>query len=209
MKFNAGQQYENPPAGSHIARCYSLIDLGTQIHPGFQGGPERASRDVRISFELPTEKMEGIYNPESKGKPFSVHLNCKQSLHLKSRLTAMLEGWRGKKFDKESVSSFDPKNLIGKPCRVALIENGDYINIDAISPLSKTDKCPKQVNASVYFSLDPEEFDRAVFDKLGERTREKIQKSPEWAALNSSAPGEEPQGDAPDQPQSDAGGEPF
>ena len=221
MKFNTGGQFEKAPSGLHIARCYAVIDLGTQVHPGYQGGPERAQRDVRISFELPNEKMEGKYNQDHAGKPFSVHLTCKQSLHPKARLTKMLEGWRGKKFDKESAASFDPKQLPGKPCRVSLVDDGDYTNIDSISPLSVsvdpktkkrvTESCPKQVNPSVFFSLEPDEFDAEVFAKLSDKTQEKIKRSPEWAKLNEGSPGEEPQADAPEGSDSVTGSddEPF
>lgn len=222
MKFNAGQQFENPPAGNHIARCYGLVDLGTQKHPGFQGGPERMSRDVRINFELPNEKMEGIYNPECKGRVFSVSTTVKQSLHPKARLTALLTGWRGKAFTKEDIEKFDPRGLLGKPCRLTLVQNdAGYINIESISPLGKIkdakgkavfEPCPKQVNKTVYFSLEPDEFDQKVFDALHEKTREKIMATPEWAALTEPAGAEAPQADAPpdvpehapdDQPPSD------
>lgn len=182
MKWNEGQQYENPPVGSHIARCYAVIDLGTQPH-SYQG-ETKLSRDVRISFELPTELMTGKYNPETKGKPFSVHITVKQSLHPKSKLRPLLEGWRGKKFTKEDLEKFEPKKLVGLSCRVALVENGDYINVSSISPLSKTDKCPKLVNKPLFISLEPDEFNSEAFATLGEKTKEKISSSPEFAELS-------------------------
>lgn len=208
MKFGVGQQYENPPAGSHIARCIALIDLGTQQHAGCQGREGWASRDVRITFELPSEKMTGIYNPEVMGKPFAVHVTVKQSLHASARLTKLLTGWRGRAFTKEEIEKFDPKNLLGKPCRISLIENGDYVNVDGISPLGKGEKCQAQVNGSVYFSLSSDEFKQDVFDKLGEKTREKIQKSPEWSALAGSSGDEGQEGPSEDVPHEQEDG-PF
>jgi len=196
MKFNAGTQYENPPAGSHIARCIGLIDMGTQVHKGFQGGEDWTSRDVRIVFELPGEKMTGKFNPEMKGKPFGASIVVKQSLHPSAKLRKLLEGWRGSKFTPEAIERFDPRNLLDKPARLTLIENGDFVNVDSISPLAKGDKCPKRINPLVFFSLDPEEFNQETFDKLSERLRAKIQKSPEWVALGNSS-GEDPQPDPP------------
>jgi len=194
-------QFEKVPAGNYLARCFAVIDLGTQLHKGFQGAEDRLQRDVRLSFELPTEKMEGIYDEKVKGKPFAVHANCKQSLHIKANLRKLLEGWRGKKFTAESIETFDPKKLVGLPCRLTLVENGDYTNIDSISPLSsvedkKTKKkvpesCPKQINPSMFFSLD--EFDPEVFKKLGKKTQEKIQLSPEYKIAIGGGGGEEPQ----------------
>lgn len=186
MKWQAEMQFEDPAPGSYIARIYSLVDLGTHQHGGSHGQPPWSQRDVRISFELPTELMTGKFNPENKGKPFNVHWNGKQSLHANAKLRKLLEGIRGKAFDNDSIAKFDPRNLIGCACRVTLIQsaNGQYINIDSASPLAKTDKCPKQVSPGVFFSLERDEFDQAVFEKLGEKTREKIQASPEFAALS-------------------------
>lgn len=182
MKWKEGSQFENAPAGSHLARCYALIDLGTQVH-SWQG-ETRTQRDVRLSFELPYAPMKGTYNAEVKGKPFSVHLTVKQSLHPKSTLRRYLEGWRGKKFDAQSVEEFNPKNLIGLPCRLSLIENGDYVNIDGIAPATKDEAkaMPKLINPSVFFALD-EDFSHDVFKQLHEKTREKIAQSPEYRQL--------------------------
>ena len=36
MKVKSSGEFELAPAGSHLARCYGLIDLGTQPH-AFQG----------------------------------------------------------------------------------------------------------------------------------------------------------------------------
>lgn len=181
MKWTEGQQFENPPSGSFIARCYSVIDLGTQQHT--YNGETWGSRDVRISFELPQELMTGKYKPEHKGKPFSVHLTVKQSLHAKSKLRPILESWRGRKFTSEEIAAYDPRKIVGVPCRVALVENGDYVNISSVSPLGKSEKCPKQVNASVFLSLEPGEFDFETFNGLSEKTQEKIEKSPEYQQL--------------------------
>ena len=95
----------------------------------------------------------------------------------------LLESWRGRKFTSEEIAAYDPKKMVGVPCRLALVENGDYVNISSISPLGKSEKCPKQVNAGVFFSLEPDEFDLDVFMALSEKTREKIAKSPEYMAL--------------------------
>lgn len=183
MKIPESQQFENPPVGSHIARCIGLIDLGTQQHKGFQGQPDWASRDVRISFELPNTKMTGCYNPERKGVPFGVSLTVKQSLHPSAKLRKLLKGWRGREFTKEEIAAFDLKTILGKPCMVSLVENGDYVNIDSIAAIPSGTKLPKQINPTTYFSLDPEEFDAKAFSQLSEKTQAKVKSSPEYQAL--------------------------
>lgn len=200
MKWKeSGTQFEKAPSGSHVARCYALVDLGTQPQRPFQGEERPPARMVRISFELPTEKMLGTFDEKAKGRPFSVHVTLKQSLHPKANLRRYLEGWRGKKFTPETIATFDPKKLIGLPCRLALVENGDYINVDSISPLGKDDvkKMPKAVNAPVFLSLEPEEFEQEMFNQLSEKTRAKIAASPEYKIFEGGATaGEEPQADA-------------
>lgn len=183
MKVREQGQFEAAPAGSHLARCYAVIDLGSQPH-SYQG-ESWTQRDVRISFELPTELMLGKYDEKAKGKPFSVHMSVKQSLHPKARLRAALKGWRGRDFTPEELKGFDLKNVLGKACRLNLVmsQDGQFTNIDSIAPLGKAEKCPKQVNASVYVSLDPDEFNAKMLDLVSDKTREKIMKSPEWQAL--------------------------
>lgn len=176
------KQYENPPAGSHLGRLVGLVDLGTQRH--VFGEDVNLSRDVRLTFELSNEKMQGVYDEKDRGKPFGVSRTVKQSLHAKATLRKLLEGWRGKKFSKEDIEKFDEKKLLGVAARLTLIENGEYVNLESIAPVGKTEKVPKQINPTVYFSLD--NFDEAVFNKLGKATQEKIAKSPEYAALKRS-----------------------
>ena len=167
MKWSGQKQYEQPPAGSHLARCVSIVDLGSQLHT-YQDKQEM-SRDVRITFELPSLLMEGKFDPKDKGRAHGVSRTVKMSLHPKATLRKLLEGWRGKKFaSKEEIDAFDPKKLIGHPARLTLVEDGDYVNLESISPINpKTDKVPKQIAKSTFFSLEPDEFDLEVFGSLG------------------------------------------
>lgn len=210
MKIPEGAKFENAPTGSHIARCIGLVDLGTQQHKGFQGQPDWASRDVRITFELPETKMTGIYHPDSKGRPFGASITVKQSLHVSAKLRKLLKGWRGRDFTKEELVAFDLKNILGKPCLLNLVENGDYVNIDSIAALPQGTKVPKQINPTTYFSLAPDEFDVKAFGALHEKTQAKIKASPEYEALFAGEQQPEPD-QLPDgpPPQNEDAGEPF
>ncbi len=176
-------QVEHPPVGSHIARCIALIDLGTQQHPGFKGGSPWAARDVRIGFELPNALMAGRYKPELKGKAFRVSTTVKQSLHPSAKLRKMLKSWKGRDFTKEELENFDPKQIVGRACRLTLVESNDFVNIDGVAPLSAGEKCPKQVYASTLLSLELDDFDQKVYDGLPEQLRNKIALSPEFKLL--------------------------
>lgn len=184
MRWSEGGKFENPEPGSHLARCYAVIDLGSQPHTW--GDEIKLSRDVRISFELPHSLMEGLYNAEMRGKPFTAHLTVKQSLHPAARLRKLLEGWRGKRFEAASIEAFNPSNLVGQCCRLSLIlSDSGYVNIDSIATAKKDEiaSMPAKFNAGVFFSLAPEEFSQRVFDGLSDKTKEKIKATPEWAYL--------------------------
>lgn len=183
MKWQQAAQRENPPSGTHVARCIGIIDLGTQ-QTTFEG-KTKSSRKVLIQWELPTCLMEGIYNPEHKGKPFAVSRRYTQSLATQATLRSDLESWRGRKFSPADLQSFDPKKLLGSACMLSMIEseNGEYVNVDGISPVPKGLDCPKATNPFKYLSLEPGEFDVAVFNNLGPKFQELITSSPEYQRL--------------------------
>lgn len=181
MRWREGGSFENPPAGAHLARCIGLIDIGTQPHSF--NNQSWTSRDVRIIWELPEVLMDGTYISDLKGKPFKVQTVMKQSLHPSAKLRKMVESWKGKKMTKDEVEKFDPKVMLGKACRLTLIENGDFVNVDGVSPLSKNDKCPKAINPLVFLSLESTEFDPKIYGALSEKLRQKIALSPEFHEL--------------------------
>ena len=81
--------YTPPPAGMHIARCYRLIDLGTQPK-SFQGKPTGEARKIMASWELLGEdRMDD-------GKPFTMSKSWFLSMHEKATLRKDLESWRGR-----------------------------------------------------------------------------------------------------------------
>lgn len=205
MLLKESGQFENPPAGSHIARCTAIIDLGTQQHS--YNNEVWTSRDVKIVWELPLERMTGKYHAESKGKVFQVSITVKQSLHPSAKLRKYLEGWRGKKFEKDDIAGgFDLKKLLGKTCRLTLIENGEYVNVTGISPIGKGEDCPKQINPSLYFSLAPEEFNAQILSSFSPKMQEKIKKSPEYGVLMGD---DSPGGFVPSEDGEEDNGEPF
>jgi hypothetical protein len=208
MNWNKAAQFEQPPSGSFIARCYQIIDIGTQPHINKHTGEKWAQRDVRIAFELPTELMTGKYKEEAKGRPFSCGVTVKQSLHPAAKLTKLLVGWKGAAMDDAAKQAFNPKTLLGKTCRLNLVEAGQYVNIDSISRLGKDDKCPVPINPPVFFSLDENEFDPAVLEALPESTRNKVKASPEYFNLTG-AGASEGEGAQADAPTGGDNGEPF
>ena len=174
-----GGDFEQPPIGTHVARCVKLIDIGTQENT-YEGKVTR-KRQVIIGWELPNELMtEGEY----AGKPFAVSRFYTASLGEKANLRKDLANWRGRDFTKEELAGFDIKNLLTKACLVSLTPNEKgRARVTSVIALPKGMGCPTQANPTFYLSLEPDEFDEKVFDSLSDRMKEMIRKSPEYAAI--------------------------
>lgn len=182
--------FELPPEGSHLAVCYRVIDLGTQKQDW--QGQTKLYRKVLLSWELPQEKMED-------GRPFAISQRYTLSSSEKAKLRKDLEAWRGKKFTPEDFgpNGFDIKNVLGKGCLLGIVHNQKddktYANIAAIMSLPKgTANGAQPQNELLYLSLDPNRFDRSIFEKLTDNLRETISSSPEYRELMGGPPPHEP-----------------
>ncbi len=175
---SGGGDFAPAPAGAHVARCYRIIDLGTQVKQW--QGQERKVKQVLLSWELPDAKI-----PDGKlaGEPFSISERFTANLSEKSKLRAVLEAWRGRQFTKEELDGFNLENILTKTCYLNIVHatnNGKtYANIASIMPVPNGLKPQGQINESVLFSLD--NFDPAVFNTLSKGLQETIKKSPEYA----------------------------
>lgn len=170
------------PAGSHPARCYSMIHIGT-IEETFNGEVKKRNK-VRISWELPTEQV--VFNEEKGEQPHAISREFTLSLHEKSTLRAFLESWRGKAFTDKEASSFDITKLLGVPCLLSITHraasNGNsYANINSVSMLPKGMDCPNQINPNQVLSYD--NFDLELFKSLPNFIKEKIKVSEEYQLL--------------------------
>jgi hypothetical protein len=177
-KDNGGGDYEQAPVGTHVARCVRLIDIGTQENE--YEGRKSSRRQVVIGWELPEELM---IKGESAGQPFLVTRFYTQSLNEKSTLRKDLITWRGRDFTPDELAGFDAQNILGVPCLVSITTNDQTgkSRVSGVMKLTKGIKPPKQVNPTLYFSLDPEEFDLSTYEGLSEGYKRMIEASPEFA----------------------------
>lgn len=180
LKDTGSGDFVQAPIGNHPARCIKIIDIGTQ--EGEYAGKAIFRRQIIVMWELPTETFD---NKEGKAVPFVVSKWYTASLSEKANLRADLVNWRGRPFTDEELMGFEVKNILGKACMVQVThsEKGKA-KVTAVSSVPKGFTVPDQVNESVYFSLERDEFDAEVFDTLGEFFQGKIKASPEWAALH-------------------------
>lgn len=183
-KDSGGGDYEQPPVGTHVARCVKLIDIGTQ--KGEYQGKATMKRQVIIGFELPNELMtEG----EAAGKPFTVSKFYTASLGEKANLRKDLANWRGRDFTVGELQGFDSKNILGKACMLSLTANeAGKTRITGVMALPKGTQVPPQVNPTVYLSLERDEFNREVFEALSDGYKKFITNSPEYQELLRPAP---------------------
>lgn len=170
--------YTPPPAGMHVARCYRLIDLGTQPK-SYQGQPKGEARKIMASWELLGEdRMQD-------GKPYTISKSWFLSMHEKAALRKDLESWRGKPFNDEEERSFDVSKLLGAYCLINVIqEQGNdgntYTKIGAITPLMKGMPKPEPVNKNTIF--DAGEPDMELFNTFSDKMKELINGCREWRA---------------------------
>lgn len=183
---SGGGNFKRVPAGVHIGRCFSLIDLGTQHSSGQYG--EKFQHKVRISWELFGEDENGeplTVDVDGKTMPLTISKSYTMSLHEKAGLRKDLAAWRGRDFTDEEARGFDVSKLIGAYCMVNVTtseSNGKtYSNVAGLTPLPAALKNakPAAVHENVLFNLD--EPDLKVFDSFHEKLQEAIKRSPEWA----------------------------
>lgn len=175
IKITKPQPQEQLEPGTYIARCYSMIHIGTTSFE-WQGQTKKSNK-VRISFELPTETK--VFKEGESAKPWSVSSEYTLSLHEKSKFRPILESWRGKKFTDEEMDNFDVTNLVGVPAMISVIHNDKgYAEIATISKLPKGTECPPQVNESQV--LDYDTFNEELFNKLPDFLKKKIESSDEY-----------------------------
>jgi hypothetical protein len=168
--------FELTPEGVYTARCYRIIDLGTQTTEYM--GESKQQHKVMISWELIGKDDERMKEGENKGKPFSIHKRYTVSLSDKANLRADLEAWRGKKFSTEELHGFDLSNVLGAYCTIQVVHSEDkkYANVNSIMAF-KGEK-PEPVNPDLVFDIDNP--DMQIYETLSENMKQTIAKAPEW-----------------------------
>ena len=174
------KEFKIAPAGLHMARLYSVIDLGHQATEW--AGETKIMHKVVLTWELHGEDDAGQPLKTDDGKPLIVSKRYTVSLGDQARLRQDVESWGNKKMTPEDRKKFDLRNLLDKFCMVNIThsEDGKYANISGLSPIPSAlrNAIPEGINPVVHFWLA--EFDQAKYDALPKYYREKITESSEW-----------------------------
>lgn len=172
------REFQIAPVGSHLARLYRIIDLGTQKSEYM--GQVKMLRKVKFFWELHGDELK------IDGKPLIQTRNYTLSLGEKASLRKDLESWRGKSFTDDELRGFDLKNLLDKWCMVTVQHrtagNGNtYADAVAVTPVPSIvlkAGLPQGVNPCVLFDL--QKFDQKTFDELSQGLKDQIMQSAEF-----------------------------
>jgi hypothetical protein len=186
---NNGVQRDPVPAGMHVARCYSIVEIGTVTQE--IKGTLKSLYKIQITWELPNIKK--VFTPEKGEQPLVISEDYNLSMYGQSNLRKMIESWRGKGFTDDEANKFDVSTLIGVPCMVNIINKPSadgqkvYSDITGVMRMPKEIVAPHQCNKSVILCYD--NFDTALFESLPLFLKAKIMATPEYAAMINKAAG--------------------
>jgi hypothetical protein len=126
--------------------------------------------------------------PDSDGYPLTVARDVTMSLHEKSTLRGWAESMVSHELTRAERASFATNDLLGCGCLVQIEhvktrKGRNFAKVINLMPPPEAAKIPEPKNPLVYFSLEPLEFDRKVYDALTPWLREKIASSESWTKL--------------------------
>jgi hypothetical protein len=183
--------FERCPSGVHLARCYRIIDLGTQKSEYM--GQTKFLRKVSLGWEVHGTDDDGKKILMKDGRPFAIFKNYTLSWSEKSNLRIELQSWRGKPFSTDEMRRFDLKNILGAWCMLNVVDRPSrdgtktYSNINGITPVPSAIKSlgmPEAVNPSEIFNL--QEPDLKLYSTFSQNLKDKIAASPEWQKMKNS-----------------------
>lgn len=180
-----GGNFTPVPAGTHQARCFGVIGLGTQHSEMFADAYK-----VLVMWETPHERI----TLDKEDRPMTISKEYTLSLNKKATLRKHLETWRGRAFTAEELAGFDVAAVIGAPCLISVVHQtssngGTYAKIEGISAIPKGMTVPEVFHATTKFEIEDGESE--VFKKLPEWIQKKIRASEEWAPSRPTAPVED------------------
>ena len=186
-----GGSFESTPSGLHLARCYRIIDLGTQKTEYL--GQVKYLPKIMLGWEIHGQDEAGTPLKMKDGRPFAMFKNYTKSWNDKANLRGDLQAWRGRPFTADELKRFDLKTILGVWCMLNVIEKQGndgktYVNVDGITPVPSMIKqagLPTAINKNEVFTLD--EPDMEMFKSFSENLKKKIMASPEWERIEGKA----------------------
>lgn len=187
VESTGNREFKMVPPGSHLARLYRIVDLGTQ--PTEWQGQQKFLRKIMLSWEVHSEDEAGDPLITDEGAPLALFKNYTLSWSENSNLRKDLQAWRGKPWTDAEANRFDLKNILGQFCMLNVIhrpgQNGKiYANVSGIAPVPaaiKKNGLPEGINEIQMFRLA--EPDWELYETFSKGLKAKIEASPEYKAL--------------------------
>ena len=184
---DTGGSFTPVPAGMHLARCYRIIDLGTQ-KTEFEGNVD-FKRKLKIVWEIHGEDDEGKPIVTSKNEPMIITKDYTMSWGDKATLRKDLQSWRGKPFTEDEQKRFDLKSVLDKWCMVNVAHKpkkngqGVYANIVSVTPVPQALKAviPDGFNKVGMFTMASPDME--MFETFSDYLKKTIMESPEWKSM--------------------------
>lgn len=181
----ATKQFKPVPSGMYLARCYRMIEMGTQTD---QYG---SKQKIMLQFEIHGEDDEGMPLVMDTGAPMSISKKYTATMFEKGTLSKDLEAWRGSSFTAEERAKFDIERVLGAWAMISvakkIADSGDEItyiaNINPVPAAVKKVGLPAGFNELQSLNLDKP--DTKILETLSPKLQEKILASPEWMAVKS------------------------
>ena len=172
---NNATERELIPEETHVAICYSMIDLGTKEEE--YDGKTKKQHKARLEWELTNE----TYSYTKDDVDYTLSMN------EKSNLRKDLTSWRGTAFTEDEAKSFDITVLLGKPCLITVVhvvskQGKKYAKISSITNLVKGMPSPDPINENFLFELD--DYSDIKFDLIPEWIQDQIRESDEYKAIH-------------------------
>lgn len=186
-----------PEPQSVVARCYSLIDIGTvpNMYNGVQNGVHRR---IFLTWELPS--LKAVFSEEKGPQPFVVSEEFTLSTKDNSNFSKLVAAWRGKAFTADERKSFEAATLVGKTCFMQIIHKrrkafrdqeiseitneNTNLKLGTIMKRPKDIPAPEQINPTLIWDWDiiaKEGWDQEKFDQIPAFLIKKIKTSEEYA----------------------------
>lgn len=183
------QTFTVAPAGTHVARVFKIMNLGSRIQT-YQGVPkDYPDTLVNISWELPNELNKFTVKnedgtEEEVEKPFAVSREFTLSMGPKSNLRPIVEGIIGVRLTDDEAYNFDLEDLLGKTCQLTVMHKPSkdgsrtYANVVSTAPLMKGVEVPEPFNDAVIQNV--KEMPLEEINSLPDWLREKMEESYEY-----------------------------
>lgn len=185
LATNNAVERELTPEGTHVAICYSMIDLGTK-EEDYEGQTKKQHK-ARLEWELPGETFTYTKDDVEHTGAARIGKDYTLSMNEKSNLRKDLTSWRGQAFTEDQAKSFDITVLIGKPCLITITHSTTkagkkYAKISGIANMVKGMEIPKQINENFLFEFD--NYSEEKFAMIPKWIQDLIKESDEYKAIH-------------------------